>query len=720
MPAPVEIADTDKPALALAVVALGFSAFITQVTLMRELVSVFAGNELIYGVVLGVWLLLTGLGSALGLTAGRLRRPLGLFLLSQLFIALLPIVAVLLLRGLRNVVFVRGAAVGVSETVLVCVVLLAPYCLLTGYLLTLASRIVPAREAPGGIGRVYFLDSLGGVVGGLLFSLLLVTWLDHFQILYVAAAACLVCVLPVAWGSGERGMAVAGVACLALVAGAATSLDLEDVTVRFLFRPQQIVYHGSSPYGSLAVTQSAGALNFFENGVPLFSTRDPEAAEETVHYAMAQRPEAQRVLLISGGVSGTAQEILKYGPAIDYVELDPLIIDIARRFVPQSLADPRIEVIPTDGRLFLRETQRRYDVILVDVPDPSTSQLNRFYTREFFAEAKRRLTPEGVLGFGLGRYENRIAGDLARLVAVAHRTLSAEFASVLVIPAGRLRFLASDGPLSTDIADRLEEHRIPVRLLDRHSLADKLRPDRMADVERAVADDAPLNRDFSPILYYHHLRYWMSQFRTSLGVLEALLIAAMAVFVLRLRSVSLAMFSCGLAASALEVVLLMGFQILYGSVYHRVGLIVTMFMLGLGIGSAIMNRVLGGRTRRDLVILEFVIAALAVCVPGVLVGLGTIGTSAAANILCQGVIYLTTLLLAILVGLVFPLAAKLDFQNAADTASRLYTADYLGAALGALLVSTLLIPLIGVTAVCLLAAGLNVMGGVVVGLGRPR
>jgi len=133
-----------------------------------------------------------------------------------------------------------------------------------------------------------------------------------------------------------------------------------------------------------------------------------------------------------------------------------------------------------------------------------------------------------------------------------------------------------------------------------------------------------------------------------------------------------------------------------------------------------MNRVLGGRTRRDLVILELVIAALAVCVPGVLAGLGTLGTSAAANILCQGVIYLTTLLLAILVGLVFPLAAKLDYQSAADTASRLYTADYLGAALGALLVSTLLIPLIGVTAVCLLAAGLNVMGGVVVGLGRPR
>ncbi len=66
-----------------------------------------------------------------------------------------------------------------------------------------------------------------------------------------------------------------------------------------------------------------------------------------------------------------------------------------------------------------------------------------------------------------------------------------------------------------------------------------------------------------------------------------------------------------------------------------------------------------------------------------------------------------TLLLAILVGMEFPLAGKVGFQEVAATAARLYTADYIGAALGALFVSTLLIPVMGVTAVCLMAAGLN-------------
>ena len=68
---------------------------------------------------------------------------------------------------------------------------------------------------------------------------------------------------------------------------------------------------------------------------------------------------------------------------------------------------------------------------------------------------------------------------------------------------------------------------------------------------------------------------------------------------------------------------------------------------------------------------------------------------------------LLTLLLAVLVGMQFPLAARIDFHGPAATSARLYTADYLGAALGALLVSTLLIPVLGVFVVCFLTAGLN-------------
>ena len=78
--------------------------------------------------------------------------------------------------------------------------------------------------------------------------------------------------------------------------------------------------------------------------------------------------------------------------------------------------------------------------------------------------------------------------------------------------------------------------------------------------------------------------------------------------------------------------------------------------------------------------------------------------------LVKAIVVLLTLILAVLVGMQFPLANRLEFDGTAAAASRLYTADFIGACLGALLACTLLIPLIGVGGVCWLTAALNVLG----------
>jgi spermidine synthase len=346
------------------------------------------------------------------------------------------------------------------------------------------------------------------------------------------------------------------------------------------------------------------------------------------------------------------------------------------------------------------------------VPDPSTSQLNRFYTREFFAEVRRILVPGGVLALSLGHYEGYLGQAMARVLAIAHRTLKEVYANVLIVPGEKVYFLASDAALTADIAGRMARAGVATRWVVPSNLAAMQKPDRLAEIDRALAADAPVNEDFSPLLYYFHLRYWMSQFKVRFGLLEGALVGLLAIYLVRIRPVPLAIFAAGFAASALEVVLLLGFQVLCGSIYRQVGLIVTMFMLGLGVGSYSMGRMLPRRRRRDLVGLLVLLAAYAAGLPWAVLALGRLGGGlgpAAAEV----VIPLLTLLLAVLVGMSFPLAAKLDFCNVAATAARLYTADYVGAALGALLVSTWLIPLLGVAAVCWLTAGLCLLGGVV-------
>jgi spermidine synthase len=725
----------------IAVGALGVSCVMTQLALMRELLGAFSGNEMVLGVALGLWLLLMGIGAWLGRTSDRLRNQLAALAVIQMLVAMLPLAQVFLLRALRNVVFIRGADVGVTETVGAAFVLLLPYCLVAGYALTLACSILAREEGQAGIGRTYIADGIGSIIGGVLFSFVLVRFFDHIAILVWPAVVNLVLsallvsqigssMLEVGCRMFLRRLLVALALLLAIgLIVVALRFNPDGLSTRLQYPRQHIVARASSPYGRLIVTESDGQFDFRENGIPITSTRDDQHVEETVHYAMAQRPEARQVLLVCGGISGTAREVLKYGVReVDYVELDPLILALGKQYLPENLADRRIRVINTDGRLFVKQTQEHYEVVIIDVPAPSTAQLNRFYTAEFLGEVKRVLAKDGVVCFALGQYENYLSPELTRMLSSACLAAKQSFHNVLAIPGSRVFFLASDGPLFADIAARIEQFGIKTKLVNRHYLAAMLTPDRMADLAGALAQPAAMNRDFSPVLYYYHLRHWMSQFNVRFGLIQVLLLVMLGLYLVRLRGSAFVLFASGFAASALEVVLLLAFQVLCGSVYHQVGVIVTVFMAGLALGAWLMNRLPGSPGSQQtapahlrfqisdfrcggLSGLALLIAAYALLLPLVLPLLNRLGGSAASLFLIKAIVVLLTLILAVLVGMQFPLANRLEFDGTIAGASRLYTADFVGAFLGALLACTLLIPLIGVGGVCLLTALLNVAAG---------
>jgi spermidine synthase len=748
--------DRTRRLLLLAVGTLGGSAVMTQLALMRELLGAFSGNELVFGISLGSWLLLTAAGTWLGRFVAQtdhqnehrstaktaagdatpssrhgdagVATPINLLVVGLICIAVLPLVQVVAVRVLHDVVFVRGAAAGVTGTVLGSMAALLPFCLVAGAFLTVACAVLARGADANAIGRVYFADSLGSIAGGILFSFVLLPWFDHFALLCFPAAVNLLLAAVLAWHF-RRWLLLAST--LTVAAGLGTHLALIDadaITTAVQHWGQPTVFRANSPYGRLVVTDDSGQLTFYENGVPVLSAPNVDQIEETVHYAMSQRPDARKVLLISGGVAGTAREILRYGVhEVAYVELDPMIIAAGRQLLPQNLAGQQIRIITADGRRFVQQTGERYDVVIIDLPDPSTSQLNRYYTAEFQAEVRRVLVPGGVLSFALGHYENYVSPELAQLLSSAHHTLRQSFANVCMIPGGRIYFLASDGPLTLDIAARLERRGVATRLVNRHYLAAMLAPDRRADLDRAVAQPAKINTDFAPALYYYHLRHWLSQFTERTSLLGGILLVLLTAYLYRLRAVPRVVFAAGFAAMAIEIVLLLGFQALYGSLYQQVGLVVTVFMAGLAAGAWHANRTrlrsevaepIHSRRPEDgapemsdparspsvrlIALLSVAIAGMAALLPFILPHLGRFSAPAG-----QSVILLFTFLLALLVGWQFPLAGAVEPGGAAAAASRLYTADLVGASLGALLVSALLIPLVGVTTVCLLTAGLN-------------
>jgi spermidine synthase len=716
----------------LAAGGLGFAAMITQLVLMRELLAAFSGNELVFGISLAAWLLLTGGGAWVGRVAepwlaqpvenatqqpARTSRLVAVVSAGLVIAALLPFAELIALRGLRDVVFARGAAVDVVETTAACLAVLAPFCTVSGALLTLTCGLLAESGESGSIGTVYAADSVGAVVGGAVFTFALAPAVDHFALLGAGAAAALAATAGLAWHLATKGLIAAAVAAAALVAGIFVWHG-DEITTGWQY-PGEIVVRSSSAYGRLVVTREDGRLTFFNNGVPIGTSDDRSAVEETVHYAMAQRPDAHRVLIVGGAATGAAREVLRYpAVAVTCIELDPAILAAAVRLVPDN-GDSRLRFLTGDARRFVQRTTERFDVVLLDLPAPSTLQLNRFFTVEFFTGVKHVLRRDGVLAFGLGHYENFVGDDLADVLASADRTLRRVFGAVRVVPGGKVYFLASDGRVDADIAQTLEERDVATQLVNRHFLDAMLAPDRIADMERAIARPAAVNRDFDPVLYYRQIRHWLAQFGAPSLAVELVLLVGLAGYFVLLPAVPRLIFAAGFAGSALEVVMLLAFQVCFGALYQQVGLVVAVFMAGLAGGAAWATRRAGGEdATRILARLGWVTGGLAAALAMVpsLVGAG----AATIPWVGQAALLGSTAAVGACVGAQFPLAGAASAGGTTRIAARLFGADLLGASAGALLVSAWLIPGIGVAAVCLLIAALNFVAAALLWWRTPR
>jgi spermidine synthase len=692
-------ASLNRKALVVSVSALGISSIITQLVVMRELLSVFEGNELVIGVILAVWLLLTGGGAYVGRYCEKSRNPVRLLIVGQVLVATMPFFILVLIRGLRDVLFSAGAAVSPMMTFVVTFGLLAPYCLVSGSLLTLFCMMYAPQGCPGSIGRVYFIDNIGDIAGGLLFSFVLVHFTGHLQALYV----CLVLNLGTAavFSRLEKMSALMILASgLLFLSPALFILDIDTKTIALQYPGQKVLFHRNSKYGSLVVTKTGEQLNFYENGVVLFCTHNTIANEEAVHYTMAQHDGPENVLLISGGVSGTTGEILKYHPErIDYIELDPLILEIGKRYT-ENLEDGRIRTISTDARLYVKKAPRVYDVVIIDLPDPSTAQLNRFYTDEFFQELTGTMRENAVLSIPTSSEENYISREARRLNGSIYRTLKRSFRNVIVIPGEKNRFIASDSELTYDIAGRIEAKGVETQWVNRYYLPAKLTEDRLRMLNDALSGDYAVNRDFFPVAYHYYLLFYLSHFSFNYIIFIGVIAGLTVLYLARARPIPLAVFATGFTGASLEMVLVIGFQVLYGYMYHRIGVLITMFMIGLAAGSFTMNRRLEHAGFRQLLLVLSLLVSAAGLVPLALFALRAVTSTLLVFICTQVVLPVLTAAVAFLVGAEFPLAAKLHFRGVTTTAASLYSADLFGACLGALVVSAILIPLLGIAKVC--------------------
>jgi spermidine synthase len=464
------------------VLMLGVVSQVAQVVLLRELLMVFHGNELSIGIIFSAWLAWVGVGSALGtLLAERSKRVLPALLLNAM--TLLPLLAltVLVIRGLRGCFDVLpGAYLSLGDIVLASFTVLAPACILVGMqfvLLAKCWRQQDRAESTSGASKSYIAEAVGNILGGIAFTFVMVQHLNSLQSVVLAGMLMVAAALWAGRRSSPCGAALPGplqaaAGLMLLLAGGSLAFlgELDEWAHRLHWRQlapdHELVEMRVSRFGNIAVARRDDQYSFFRSGHLVFSTAGPEtaaphfeeqAAAVLAHFALAQHAHPRRVLLIGGGLRGTLAEIVRHPvEQVDYVELDEVLTRAARRRVAartlEALADPRVQLIHLDGRLFVKGAGERYDVVIIDAPDPATAVLNRFYTREFYAELRRRLAPGGVVVTGAVSTPGLRGTAVANRNATLRHTLASEFAEVL--PAGD-RFLhfvaaASPGTISID------------------------------------------------------------------------------------------------------------------------------------------------------------------------------------------------------------------------------------------------------------------------------
>jgi len=206
--------------------------------------------------------------------------------------------------------------------------------------------------------------------------------------------------------------------------------------------------------------------------------------------------------------------------------------------------------------------------------------------------------------------------------------------------------------------------------------------------------DAVVNRDFAPVAYYRQLRYWLSYFAFSPWIPGAIGLLILIGTATRLTTISFGVFTGGFTASSVEVLLLISFQIIYGYVYQVTGLIITVFMAGLAVGSMYGQKMSSKNRIVQYIAVQCCIGVYCLLLPMVLSLLKNASESstliyAAFSLLASGI--------GVLIGTEFAIATRLVKEKVSVIASELYGIDLLGSAIGALLISAYLLPLLGIS-----------------------
>ncbi|MBD3178470.1 MAG: hypothetical protein GF417_02140, partial [Candidatus Latescibacteria bacterium] len=413
------------------IILVGVYGIVTQTVFLREMLGLFRGTEFVIGIIIASWMLWVGAGSLLG---GRIFgdlfrkrfRNFQILIISTAF--LLPATTLIIRLGRAVLSSGPGEYPPMPGSVLFCAIVMGPAAFAAGLLYNEGSRWWKQRSGSisSGVSWVYILEAAGSLAGGILFSLFLLRFLTQFEIaLLIFVLIALVVARPL-----RSGIPAAALIALALAAFFFASRMLDDLSIERLFPGYSVRDFGSSRYGEIAVVEREGNISCFSGGSRLFTIPGTSRAEEMIHIPLLSHSNPERVLIVGGGLREELREIRKHQSvtAAEFVQLDGMLIEILREhYITGESSEIETELVVGDGRRYVRHTGNRYDLIVINAPDPVNIEINRYYTMEFFRWAEMKLNRGGILALNHSSSENFISAHQGKVLKSVKSTLEGVF-----------------------------------------------------------------------------------------------------------------------------------------------------------------------------------------------------------------------------------------------------------------------------------------------------
>lgn len=261
------------------------------------------------------------------------------------------------------------------------------------------------------VARALAFDYVGSLLAGVLFVLVLLPSLGLVRTGIVFGLINALVALSGTWLfasslTEHRHLRIKALAILAVLTTAFIASDRISSVTETLLYADRIVYAEQTRFQRIVVTAGRGGHHLFLDGNLQFSSLDEYRYHEAlVHPVFGQGTGRDRILVLGGGDGLAVREILRYPDVheIVLVDIDPGITSLARQhpiFLELnggSLNDPRVKVINDDAMAWLREGTDRFDLVIIDFPDPNNYTLGKLYTTTFYRLVLRRLADDGAI-----------------------------------------------------------------------------------------------------------------------------------------------------------------------------------------------------------------------------------------------------------------------------------------------------------------------------------